>query len=133
MPNHYRHTKIIATVGPSTESRERLTQLISGGVDVIRLNMAHGSCEWVLSLVKSVREVSKEVQRHVAVMMDVKGSGNSHGHGRRVDRFANRRPVRVLYRQAVERTAGSRRQLSWAADGRARRRDDVGRQRFDPA
>jgi pyruvate kinase len=35
--------------------------------------MAHGSCEWVLSLVKLVREVSRDVQRHVAVMMDVKG------------------------------------------------------------
>ncbi len=73
MLNHYRHTKIIATVGPATESRERLAQLIAGGVDVIRLNMAHGSCEWVKSLVHSVREVSKEVLRHVAVMLDVKG------------------------------------------------------------
>jgi len=73
MPEHYRHTKIIATVGPSTESRERLVQLITCGVDVIRLNMAHGSCDWVRSLVKSVRDVSREVQRHVAVMLDVKG------------------------------------------------------------
>src|SRR5215470_9077344 len=73
MPDYYRHTKIIATVGPSTESRERLSQLISGGVDVMRLNMAHGSCEWVSSLVGRVREVSRDVLRHVAVMMDVKG------------------------------------------------------------
>jgi pyruvate kinase len=73
MPEHYRHTKIIATVGPSTESRERLVQLITCGVDVIRLNMAHGSCEWVRSLVTTVRDVSREVQRHVAVMLDVKG------------------------------------------------------------
>jgi pyruvate kinase len=73
MSNPYRHTKIIATVGPSTESRERLSQLIAAGVDVIRLNMAHGSCEWVKSLVQSVREVSAEVSRHVAVMLDVKG------------------------------------------------------------
>jgi pyruvate kinase len=73
MSNNYRHTKIIATVGPATESHEKLGQLISGGVDVIRLNMAHGSGEWVLALVKRVREVSTELQRHVAVMMDVKG------------------------------------------------------------
>jgi pyruvate kinase len=73
MRGHYRHTKIIATLGPSTESRERLTQLITGGVDVIRLNMAHGSGEWVLSVVKRVREVSEEIHRHVAVMLDVKG------------------------------------------------------------
>jgi pyruvate kinase len=73
MRGHYRHTKIVATIGPSTESSERLTQLISAGVDVIRLNMAHGSGEWVISVVKRIREVSKEIQRHVAVMMDVKG------------------------------------------------------------
>jgi pyruvate kinase len=73
MRGHYRHTKIIATIGPATESKERLAQLITGGVDVIRLNMAHGSGEWVISLVKRIREVSAEIQRHVAVMMDVKG------------------------------------------------------------
>ena len=73
MRGHYRHTKIIATVGPSTESHEMLTRLITSGVDVIRLNMAHGTGEWVISLVKRIREVSQEIHRHVAVMMDVKG------------------------------------------------------------
>lgn len=73
MRGYYRHTKIVATVGPATESRERLAQLITTGLDVMRLNMAHGTGEWVLDLVKRIREVSVEVQRHVAVMMDVKG------------------------------------------------------------
>ena len=73
MRGHYRHTKIVATVGPSTESRGKLIELITSGVDVIRLNMAHGTGEWVISVVKRVREVSAEVHRHVAVMMDVKG------------------------------------------------------------
>jgi pyruvate kinase len=73
MRGYYRQTKIVATVGPATESREKLAQLIISGVDVIRLNMAHGSGEWVTSLMQRIREVSSEVQRHVAVMMDVKG------------------------------------------------------------
>jgi pyruvate kinase len=73
MRGYYRHTKIIATIGPATESRERLAQLISAGVDVLRLNMAHGSGDWVRSTVRAIREVSAQVQRHVAVMMDVKG------------------------------------------------------------
>src|ERR1700722_772682 len=73
MRGHYRHTKIIATVGPATESPEKLGQLITSGVDVIRLNMAHGSGDWVKTVVGRVREVSKEISRHVAVMMDVKG------------------------------------------------------------
>jgi pyruvate kinase len=69
----YRHTKIIATIGPATESRERLGQLITAGVDVLRLNMAHGTGEWASALIHRVREVSNELGRHVAVMMDVKG------------------------------------------------------------
>ena len=73
MRGHYRHTKIIATLGPATESPERLGQMISAGVDVIRLNMAHGTGDWAVSIIKRVREVSNQVGRHVAVMMDVKG------------------------------------------------------------
>jgi pyruvate kinase len=42
-------------------------------VDVLRLNMAHATGDWISSLVKTIREVSREVERHVAVMMDVKG------------------------------------------------------------
>ena len=48
----YRYTKIVATVGPATESPEMLEKLIVAGLDVIRLNMAHGTSEWVTSLVK---------------------------------------------------------------------------------
>ncbi|MES1255588.1 MAG: pyruvate kinase [Acidobacteriota bacterium] len=73
MRGYYRHTKIIATVGPATESPEQLGKLILAGLDVMRLNMAHGTGEWVTSLVARIREVSVAVQRHVAVMMDVKG------------------------------------------------------------
>ncbi len=73
MRGHYRHTKIIATIGPATETVEKLTQLIHSGVDVIRLNMAHGTGEWVTNLVQRIRNVSAETHRHVAVMMDVKG------------------------------------------------------------
>ena len=66
MRGHYRHTKIIATVGPSTESPERLGQLITAGVDVLPLNMAHGTGEWAAALIKQIREVSNKLGRHVA-------------------------------------------------------------------
>ena len=70
---YYRHTKIIATLGPSTESADRVTELIRAGVDVVRLNMAHGSVDWVGEVVGRIRQVSAQLDRHVAVMMDVKG------------------------------------------------------------
>lgn len=73
MRGYYRHTKIVATIGPATESDERLGQLIAAGVDVLRLNMAHGSGAWAAALIARVRQVSARAGRHVAVMMDVKG------------------------------------------------------------
>jgi len=73
MRGYYRHTKIIATVGPATDSEEKLGQLITAGVDVLRLNMAHGSGDWAKNLIERVRKVSNQLGRHLAVMMDVKG------------------------------------------------------------
>ncbi len=70
---NYRHTKIIATLGPATQSPEKLEELIRGGVDVMRLNMAHGSVEWVAKIVSDIRAASDAAGRSVAVMMDVKG------------------------------------------------------------
>ena len=73
MGHSYRHTKIIATLGPATESKEMLSKLILGGVDILRLNMAHASHKWVENAMWYIREASTEVGRHVAVRMDVKG------------------------------------------------------------
>ncbi|MCA9239505.1 MAG: pyruvate kinase [Planctomycetales bacterium] len=70
---YYRHTKIIATLGPATESPEMLERLISAGVDILRLNMAHASREWVIEVLNRIRTASKNLSRHVAVMMDIKG------------------------------------------------------------
>lgn len=73
MSSYYRHTKIIATLGPATESKEMLAKLIVAGVDILRLNMAHASHPWVDNAMWFIREASTEVGRHVGVMMDVKG------------------------------------------------------------
>jgi pyruvate kinase len=70
---NYRHTKIVATLGPATDSPEVLEKIILAGVDVIRLNMAHATGDWVIERVLRIREVSARIGRHVAVMMDVKG------------------------------------------------------------
>ncbi|MDP0498004.1 MAG: pyruvate kinase [Verrucomicrobiota bacterium JB024] len=70
----YRHTKIIFTLGPATESEEMLRDMIvTGGVDVCRLNMAHANHEWTEKIIARVRKVCSDVNRHVAIMMDVKG------------------------------------------------------------
>lgn len=72
-PRYYRHTKIVATIGPATDSPEMLEKLIVSGVDLIRLNMAHATPEWCHERIARIRSVSDKVSRQVAVMMDVKG------------------------------------------------------------
>lgn len=69
----HRHTKVIATLGPATESPEMLEKLILEGVDVMRLNMAHAKHDWVKMIVQRIRSVSKKVGREVAIMYDIKG------------------------------------------------------------
>jgi pyruvate kinase len=69
----YRHTKIIFTLGPASESEEMLEKLILAGVDVCRLNMAHADEAWTRSMIRRVRDVCKRTQRHISLLMDVKG------------------------------------------------------------
>ncbi len=68
-----RRTKIIFTLGPATQSEEMLEKLILAGVDVARLNMAHGNHEWTRAVIRRIRAVSKKVGREIAIMMDIKG------------------------------------------------------------
>ena len=68
-----RQTKVIATIGPATESDEMLEKLILQGVDVCRLNMAHADHEWVRKISARIRAVGVRLNREPAIMMDVKG------------------------------------------------------------
>ena len=66
-------TKIIATVGPATESKERLTELINAGVDVFRLNLAHGDRQWHESLIRRIQQTSQQQGRPIAILADLGG------------------------------------------------------------
>ena len=69
----FRRTKIIATLGPATESEKDLTRLLQAGVDVIRLNMAHAKHDWTRTVIRRIREISARAGHEVAIMMDIKG------------------------------------------------------------
>ncbi len=69
----YRLTKIVFTLGPASASEEMLEKLILAGVDVCRLNMAHADEAWTRAMIRRVREVCRKTQRHIAILMDVKG------------------------------------------------------------
>lgn len=66
-------TRIIATIGPASESVEVLRELVASGVDVFRLNFAHGSHSWLSELVRKIRQVSTELDCPVGILGDLSG------------------------------------------------------------
>ena len=68
-----RRTKIVATLGPATDSVESLEAIIKAGVDVVRLNFSHGESEDHIQRAERVREVAGRLGRFVAVMADLQG------------------------------------------------------------
>jgi len=69
----WRRTKIIATLGPASGSPAVIKRLLAAGVDVVRLNMSHGSHDSHRTLLKRVRAAARRAGRHVAVVMDLCG------------------------------------------------------------
>lgn len=68
-----RRTKIVATLGPATDSPEKIAQLVKAGVNVVRLNFSHGSPEDHQRRAQLVREAAKAAGRFVAVLGDLQG------------------------------------------------------------
>jgi len=68
-----RRTKIIATLGPATDSPAMLRQMIEAGTDIFRLNMSHATHEWVRETVSHIRAIAKELDSMTAILMDTQG------------------------------------------------------------
>jgi pyruvate kinase len=68
-----RRTKIVATVGPATQSPEMLAKILRAGVDVIRVNFSHGKGEEHVKLMRLIRAVAKKVGVQVAILGDLCG------------------------------------------------------------
>src|SRR6186997_2443059 len=66
-------TKIVATIGPASRSPAMLRQLMDAGVSVFRLNFSHGTHEEHSALVADIRALSREMERHVAILQDLCG------------------------------------------------------------
>ncbi|MDO7874069.1 pyruvate kinase [Hymenobacter sp. ASUV-10] len=69
----FNKTKIVATVGPASNTYERLGMLIREGVDVFRLNFSHGSYEDHLSVINLVRRLNKDMRTNVGLLQDLQG------------------------------------------------------------
>jgi pyruvate kinase len=78
-----KRTKILATLGPTTDDPEILEGMIRAGVDVVRINFSHGDVEDHRRRVAMVRQISQKVDKDVAVIGDLQGPKI------RIDKFAN--------------------------------------------
>ena len=68
-----KRTKIVATIGPSSSSKEVLREMIKAGMNVCRLNFSHGSYEDHLGVIKSIGELNDELGLNVAILADLQG------------------------------------------------------------
>ena len=84
-----RRTKIVATLGPATDSPAVLEDLIRRGADVVRVNFSHGGADAHRRRVEAVRAVSAKVGKHVAVLGDLQGPKI------RIEGFADGRAILV--------------------------------------
>ena len=74
------HTKILATVGPATATKEMLEKLVDAGVDAFRFNFSHGTHEEHAERYNVVRRISESKGRHIAVIADMQGPKLRVGH-----------------------------------------------------
>lgn len=66
-------TKIVATIGPATETEEIIRDLISAGMNVARFNTKHGTPQWHQERMKRVKKVAKEMNVSVGILLDLQG------------------------------------------------------------
>lgn len=66
-------TKIVATIGPASESKEILKKLFESGVNIMRLNFSHGTHEEQLAKINTAREIEKEEGQLFPICLDTKG------------------------------------------------------------
>lgn len=69
----HKKTKIVATIGPATESQEMLTKLVDAGLNVMRLNFSHGDHAEHQNRVDNLRAVMKKTGQHIAILQDLSG------------------------------------------------------------
>lgn len=66
-------TKVIATIGPASSSKEIIKELIKNGLDVVRLNLSHADYSFCMDIINKVNELNNELKTTVAIMLDTKG------------------------------------------------------------
>ena len=70
---NYTSTKIVATIGPATSDAKKIEELIKNGVSMFRLNTSHGCEDSHAKIIKIIREVSKNLNKYIPILVDLQG------------------------------------------------------------
>ena len=92
-----RKTKIIATVGPSVNSKDGIKKLVEAGADVLRLNFSHGTEEDHSNVVKWIRELEKSV----AIMQDIQGPKIRTGEAKESTQFKQSHEIKLTNKETI--------------------------------
>ena len=68
-----RKTRILATLGPSSDTKEIIKELVLSGADAFRLNASHGTHEDMRTRFDMIREVEKDLQHPIGILLDLQG------------------------------------------------------------
>ena len=73
MKSNFTKTKIVATIGPASASKEVLKEMIEAGVNVCRINCSHGTHEDLGEIIRNVRELNEEMDANIGILADLQG------------------------------------------------------------
>jgi len=96
-----RKTKIVATIGPASNTRPVLEKLVESGMNVARLNFSHGNYESHADVIRAVRSISRTMNRSVGILLDLQGPKI------RVGKLEKGEPVRLKRNMAFAITTSS--------------------------
>jgi pyruvate kinase len=66
-------TKIVCTIGPQTQSIEKLEGLMKAGMNVVRMNFSHGEHDYHLKTIQNARKAAENLEKNIGIMLDTKG------------------------------------------------------------
>lgn len=73
MKIYHNRTKIVATLGPASASKDVLLKMIRAGMDICRINFSHGKHEDLAKLIKTIRDINEKHNLHVGILADLQG------------------------------------------------------------
>lgn len=96
----YKRTKIIATVGPATDSYDKIYALLESGANGIRFNMSHGTHDERVRQTKWIRKAAKEIGKPVAIILDLQGPKVRLGDFEGMINLTKGQSIRLQYQDA---------------------------------